>query len=231
MDIDNTEKGIGFFERVLALVDKYKIKHFIKAAFVILLIAGIVGFIKNPMWAFEKFDEWKEKQHQEQMDLRNKNNEKIQHLLDKSLYKIGCDRITLLECHNGQTGSGGLPFSKCSATFEVMDNGIWPIGSQYQDQQLSLMPFATYLFKTGYFSGDIKELEQYDRGLYHRMVSNGTEHFAACVIEGIDKPLAFLFVSYTKPIDETHNCEEVRENIRHLVLELAVLLEIRNYDF
>ena len=49
--------------------------------------------------------------------------------------------------------------------------------------------------------------------------------------KGIDKPLAFLFVSYTKPIDETHNCEEVRENIRHLVLELAVLLEIRNYDF
>ena len=49
MDIDNTDKGIGFFERVLVLIDKYKIKHFIKAAFVILLIAGIVGFIKNPM--------------------------------------------------------------------------------------------------------------------------------------------------------------------------------------
>lgn len=46
MNIDNTEKGIGFFERVLALVDKYKIRHFIKAAFVILLIAAIVGFIE-----------------------------------------------------------------------------------------------------------------------------------------------------------------------------------------
>lgn len=229
MNIDNTEKGIGFFERILALVDKYKIRHFFKAAFIILLVAGVVGFIKNPFAPFEWYETWKEKQHQEQMDMRAINNEKIQHLLDKSLYKIGCDRITLLECHNGQTGNGGLPFSKCSATFEVMDNGIWPIASQYQDQQLSLIPFATHLFKIGYFCGDVSELEQYDRGLYHRMVSNGTEHFAACVIEGIDAPLAFLFISYTEPIDGTHNCDEVRENIRHLAIELAVLLEIRNY--
>ena len=63
MDIDNTEKGIGFFERVLALVDKYKIKHFIKAAFVVLLIAGIVGFIKNPLWVRNKMEDIKEKQH------------------------------------------------------------------------------------------------------------------------------------------------------------------------
>lgn len=229
MKIDNTDRGLSFIERGLAIVEKYKIKTILKAVMVVLIAAATIGFINNPTWIFEQYEAYKEREHQEQLDMRTINNEKIQHLLDKSLYKIGCDRITLLECHNGQIGNGGLPFAKCSATFEVMDNGVWPIGNQYQDQNLSLIPFATYLFKTGYWCGDIEDLEKYDRGLYHRMSSNGTKHFAACVIEGIDAPLAFLFITYTEPIEDLHDCDEVRENIRHLAMELAVLLEIRNY--
>lgn len=228
-NIENTERGIGWFERVLSLVEKYKIRHFFKAAFVILLIAGVVGFLKNPTWIFEQYEIWKEKQHQETIDLRLQNTYKIQHLMEKSLYKIECDRIMLLELHNGNTGIGGLPFAKCTATYEVMDDDILPIAQQYQEQNLSLIPFANKLFKEGYWCGNVKDLEEFDRGLYHKMASNNTEHFAACVIEGVDKPLAFLFVSF-KDIDEEHKCEEVRENIRHISLELALLLEInKNY--
>lgn len=228
-NIENTERGIGWFERVLNLVEKYKIRHFFKAAFVILLIAGVVGFLKNPTWIFEQYEIWKEKQHQETIDLRLQNTHKIQHLMEKSLYKIECDRIMLLELHNGNTGIGGLPFAKCTATYEVMDDNILPIAQQYQEQNLSLIPFANKLFKEGYWCGDVKDLEAFDRGLYHKMASNGTEHFAACVIEGVDKPLAFLFVSF-KDIVEEHNCAEVREQVRHISLELALLLEInKNY--
>ena len=54
------------------------------------------------------------------MDLRTINNDKIQHLLEKSLYKIGADRVMLCKLHNGNSSLGGLPFSKCSATFEVI---------------------------------------------------------------------------------------------------------------
>lgn len=225
MNIENTERGIGWFERVLGLVEKYKIRHFLKAAFVILLIAAIVGFIKNPYAIFEWYDAYKEKIHTEQMDLRAVNNDKIQHLIEKSLYKIEADRIMILELHNGNESIGGLPFNKCSATFEYMDNGLYPCAELYQNQQLSLIPFASHLFSKGYFCGDLKDLEAIDRGLYHKMASNGTDHFAACVIEGIDKPLAFLIVSF-KQKTEAHNCDLVREQIRHISLEIAVLLEL-----
>lgn len=229
-NIENTERGIGWFERVLNLVEKYKIRHFFKAAFVILLIAGVVGFLKNPTWIFEQYEMWKEKQHQETIDLRLQNTHKIQHLMEKSLYKIECDRIILLELHNGNTGIGGLPFAKCTATYEVMDDNILPIAQQYQEQNLSLIPFANKLFKEGYWCGNVKDLEEFDRGLYHKMASNGTNHFAACVIEGVDKPLAFLFVSFNEQLTEEHNCQIVREQIRHISLELALLLEInKNY--
>ena len=60
------------------------------------------------------------------------------------------------------------------------------------------------------------------------MKSNGTEHFAACTIEGIDEPLAFLIVSFKTKPNETHDCNFVRDNIRHIALETSVFLEVEN---
>ena len=224
--IQDTSIAIGWFEKVLSLVEKYKLRTIFKAVMVILLIAATVGFIKNPNCLFEWYDAYKEKIHQEQLDLRAINNDKIQHIIEKGLYKIDADRIMVLELHNGLTGVGGLPFSKCSATFEYMDDGVIPISSQYQDQQLSLIPFASRLFRDTYICGDISEIEELDRGLYHRMMSNGTQHFAASVVKGVDKPLAFIFVSYNHPIDSTHNCKMVKDYIKEMSLEIALLLEL-----
>jgi hypothetical protein len=58
---------------------------------------------------------------------------------------------------------------------------------------------------------------------------NGTSVFSLLgklAIEGVDKALAFLIISFDKLPDEEHNCEEVRNNVRHVVMELAVLMEV-----
>lgn len=225
-NVQNTTTALGWMEKVLGVAEKYKLRTILKTVLIILIMAGTIGFINNPTWIFEKFEEWKEKQHQEQMDLRAINNDKIQHLLEKSLYKINADRIIVLELHNGNSGLGGLPFNKCSTTFEVLNDNAVPIAHQYQDQHLSLIPFASYLLNKGYWCGDIKELEEIDRALYHRMAANGTKHFAACVIEGVDAPLAYLFVSFTD-INEDHDCKTIREQIRHIALEIALNLELK----
>lgn len=224
-NLENTEKGLGLLDKALQMVEKYRISTILKGIVIILLIAGTIGFISNPTYVFEKYKQWEDEQHKEQLELRLQNTNKINHLLDKSLYKMGVDRITLLELHNGNTGIGGLPFAKCTATFEVMDDDTYPVAHQYQGVNLSLMPFASYLFENGYWCGNTEDLKQLDKALYHKIASNGTEHFAACVIEGVNAPLAFLFVSFNK-IDETHSCKEVRENIRHISLEIALLLEL-----
>lgn len=228
MNLDNTEKGLGIFDRVLGMVEKYKIKTILKGIVITLLIAGTIGFINNPTWIFEQYSNWEKTQHQEQLELRLNNTNKINHLLDKALYRMGVDRIILLECHNGITGVGGLPFAKCSATFETLNDGIYPVANQYQEVNLSLMPFSSFLFENGYWCGDVDDLKILDKGLYHKMAGNGTTHFAACVIEGVDNPLAFMFVSFATDVE--HDCEEIRNNIRHLSLELALLLELgKNY--
>lgn len=228
-NLDSTEKGLGFLDKALGIVEKYKMATIFKGVIIVLVIAATVGFIQNPTWIFEKYKEWEDAQHKEQLELRLQNTNKINHLLNKSLYKMDVDRLILLECHNGQSGIGGLPFAKATATFEMLNDDTYPVAQQYQGVNLSLMPFAGYLFENGYWCGNTEELKAIDKSLYHKIAGNGTEHFAACVIEGVDAPLAFMFVSFNK-LKEGHNCDTIRENLRHLSLEIALLLELgKNY--
>lgn len=224
-NIEKTERGLSFIDKALSMVEKYRLRTVFKAILIVLLAAATVGFISNPTYVFEAYKKWEEERHREQLELRLENTTKINHLLDKALYRMDVDRICLLECHNGNTGNGGLPFAKATCTFEVLNDGVYPISSQYQEINLSLLPFANHLFTNGYWCGNVEDLKHIDKALYHKMAGNGTEHFAACVIEGVDAPLAFLFVSFSS-VNDSHSCEEVRECIRHLSLELALLLEL-----
>ena len=110
------------------------------------------------------------------MELRMEMAPKIQTLTDKLTYKVGATRVVVLEMHNGNVGTGGLPFTKCSATYESLNIGVFPFSDQYQDQNMSLIPYATFLFKQGYWCGNISEIENIDRGLYYKMKMNDFQH-------------------------------------------------------
>lgn len=226
LKITDTGLYLGWLESALNLVKQYGITKILIVTFLISLISTYFYIIFNPEAAFDAYDRWRQITHTELFDLRMENAPKIQNLIDKLTFKVDASRTMVLELHNGSDGVGGLPFTKCSATYESLNIGAHPVASQYQNQNMSLIPFATFIFDKGYWCGNTDELLQIDRALYHKMKSNNTEHFAACVIEGIDKPLAILMVSFEKMPDEAHNCEEIRENIRHISMELSVFLEV-----
>ena len=229
-NIDNTSKGLNLLDKVLGMVDKYKISTILKSLFLLLIISFSIAFVSHPTWIFDKYIEYEEKIHAEKMSLRLRNTDKIQTLLEKNLYKIGADRIVLLELHNGANGEGGLPFYKCSATYESINDGVFPVSSQYQSVNLSLMPFASYLFQNRYFYGTIEDIADIDRALYYKMASNSAKRVYATVIEGVDKPIAFLFVTFQNDgeIGEIDWETEDLDNINHLSLEIALLLELNN---
>lgn len=223
--IDNTSNVISWLERGLKLIKDYGIGRIITGALLIAFLSVVFWFIFNPTRAFEVYDDWKDRQHSTLMDIRMENAPKIQSLIDKLTYKVDASRTIILELHNGSESVGGIPFTKCSATYESLNIGVSPVANYYQNQNLSLIPFTTYLFNKGYWCGDIDELTEIDKALCFKMKSNGVEHFSACVIEGIDKPLAILIVSFDK-IDEHHICDDVRNNIRHIAIELSVMFEV-----
>lgn len=223
--------ALGWLDKGLEIVERYRLKTIFKAFVILTLIAVFILFLKNPTWIFEKYEEWKRKEHTVALEQRMANSEKLHVSSEKLLYKVGADRVMVLELHNGLENANGLPFSKCSATYEALEINVSPVANQYQNVNLSLMPFVNEVFRKGYWCGDVDEIAAIDKGLYYKMKSNGTEHFACCLIEGVDKPLALLFVSFKNPIDTTtHNCASVRENIRHIALEQALLLELSKYN-
>lgn len=225
--IENATHVIGWIDSFLAIIKKYGISKVIIASLLLAIVCIFFYFIFNPTKAFEAYDSFKESRHDDLIELRMDNAPKVQSLIDKLTMKVDATRTMVLEMHNGNFGEGGLPFTRATATYEALNIGTTPIAPQYENVSLSLMPFASYLLRQGYFCGDTELIEEIDCGLYYKMKSNGTEHFSACVIMGIDKPLGFLFVSYGHNVDNaTHNCEEVRENIRHVSMELSILLEV-----
>jgi hypothetical protein len=224
--INNTNEVLGFLEKALKLVKEYGITRILTVALLTALLSSFFYFIFNPEKAFEIYDRWEKTRHNQLIELRMENAPKIQSMLDKLTYKVGASRTMILEMHNGTEGMGGLPFTKFTATYESLNLGVHPVSHLYQEQNMSLIPFANFLFDKGYWCGNVDDIIEIDKALYYKMKSNNTEHFAACVIEGIDKPLAFLIVSFDTSPDELHNCKEVRENIRHIALETAVFLEV-----
>ena len=223
--MENIDKGIGWLDKALTVVEKYKMITVFKGIFIILLIAGTIGFINNPTWIFEKYQEWESKQHSEKLEHRLEHNEKLHIITEKLLYRVNADRVLLLELHNGNTGLGGFPFAKCSATYEALNDGIVPVADQYQELNLSLMPFAHKLFQEGYWCGDTQDLKEIDKALCYRMLGNDTSHFAGIVIQGVDKPIAFLFVKF-KNVGTEHNCAEIKRIISDNALQIALLLEL-----
>ena len=217
---------LGLLERGFKLIKEVGVVKFVGYAILLAFTSLFFYFIFNPEKIFELYDNWKDRRHDYLMEMRMDNAPKIQSLLDKLTFRIDASRVLLLEMHNGNTSVGGIPFTKCSATFEGLNIGVHPIANQYQNQNLSLIPFSSYLFDCGYWCGDTEALLELDRALYFKMKANNTEHFAACVIEGVDKPLAFLIISFDKLPTEEHDCAAVRENVRHIVMELAVLMEV-----
>lgn len=225
--MEKINNGILWLEKILTIIANHKITTILKAFAVLLMVAFMVFFISNPTYIFDKYTEYINELHDDKINNRMINNEKINLLLEKLFYQCNADRVMLLEYHNGSNNLSGLPFIKASAIYEIVGDNVFPVANQYQDVQLSLLPFVYKLNKQGYFCGDVDELENIDRGLYYKLKSNNTEHFGACIVHGIDSELGILFVSFKNKPNDNHDCMQIKNIIKHTSLELSVFLELQ----
>ena len=129
--IDNTSNVITWLEKGLRLIKEYGIGRIIMGALLIAFLSVIFYFIFNPTKAFEVYDEWKDRRHNVLMELRMENAPKIQSSIEKLTYKLDATRTIVLELHNGNESVGGIPFTKCSETYEDFNIGQPPVGGYY----------------------------------------------------------------------------------------------------
>lgn len=221
-NIENTSTAIGWFERVLDIANKYRIQTILKSVFIILLIAGTVGFIKNPTWIFEKLQELERMEHTERVEMALKNTQLIQYEMDALRNKTNASRVVLLTFHNQKETLNGVPYVYLTAQNEALDYGIAPIAERYENLKCSLYPFVNYIIQNGYFSGDIEELTKIDKALAYRMMGNDVTHTSILNIEG-ETLLGVLVITYTGDCKD-HNCRDVELDVRKSATKIGILL-------
>ena len=143
--INNTHDVLSFLEKALKLVKEYGITKILTVSLLVAMLSAFFYFVFNPEKAFEIYTEWEKKRHDTLIELRLENAPKIQNMLDKLTFKVDASRVMILELHNGLENNNGLPFSKCSATYEALELNVRPVAEQYQNVNLSLMPFANLI--------------------------------------------------------------------------------------
>ena len=224
MDINNVNTGLNWLDKSLQIVEKYKLRTILKGVLVILVIAALIGFIKNPLWLYERIEKAKEKEHTEKLIERAENNYKIQSTIEKLMYKTNASRCVVISLHNGLNDINNIPYLRGSAIYESLNDNVMPVSEQYQNVMLSLYPFTNHLYFNDYFCGDLTELKEIDKSMYHRFAANETTHLCAVSIQGKDKPIGFLFLTYTYDVE--HTCKDVKREVQHTALELSYLLEL-----
>lgn len=219
----NLDKPFSWLDNALKIVEKYKIKTIAKAFGLILMIGILIAFINNPTYIIDKWQEVQEKEHTERMAITLKNSQIINTELENLRYRTGADRVILLQFHNSKQSLSGLPFIYLTATAEALDYNVIPVAEQYESVKTSIYPFMSYITREGYFCGDVEELRTLDKALAYRMQGNDVHHLAFQYIEG-EQPLGLLVCTFTKDVDETHNCGEIEHQIRRTSNKIAVLL-------
>lgn len=220
--MENIDKGLGWLDRALEIVEKYKLRTIAKAVAIILVIAALIGFIQNPTWIFEKYEEYKKKEHSERVEIAMKNSQLIQYEIDALRMKTNASRVVLLTFHNQKQTLSGVPYIYLTAQNESLDYGITPVAEKYEVLKCSLYPFVNYIIQNEYFAGDIDSLASIDKALAYRMMGNDVTHCSIMNIEG-ESLLGVLVITYTDDCNN-HNCKDVEMIVRKSATKIGILL-------
>lgn len=55
--MNNLGDSLGWLERALQIIEKYKVGTILKSFIILILLALLIGFIKNPTYIFDKYKE------------------------------------------------------------------------------------------------------------------------------------------------------------------------------
>lgn len=194
----------------------------LKGLFVLVTSAAVLFIFLNPSYFLEKYEQFKEKKHTEQVDKRLEISPKIQMLLDKLLLSTQANRTFIIEFHNGTNNLNGLPFLFGDITYEET-NGIDYISDLYQNVPLARFKIANELFDNGYWYGNIDSLMKIDKRLSSRMSINNTEWAAFILLRGSDNYIGVIGVSFRDSLSV--NKEIVGKQLRTAAINTIALLD------
>lgn len=228
---------LGFLERVIKIINKYGLFKVFQALCVIGIFVylmyntnaigdAIQGIVQNEL---ETHSESVEQQHDDALKVRQAIKPEIDKTLKSVLTQLNADRVFILEMHNGNNNTSGLPFAYAEMTYEEVSDNITHIDDDYINLNLSRFAFPLILEEELIWQGSIKDLAALDDKLAKRLSSNDVTYFAIMQIRGLDNLLGYFGLSYC----HNHEPKDSVTIIKHLTMavqKLAVMLDANNID-
>lgn len=226
----NADRPINWLERVIKLVDKFGFFKIIATIAILFLtyIAWNVASALNYEKIADEIIKGKTQTHIDGSNMRKENNPKVMLSLTRMLNDLQCDRVSVLEMHNGKENPSSLPFIYCDMTYEETKGSTPYVSEEYEDLNMSKFTFPTYLWKKRYFVGSIEELYKIDKKLAMRLEMNDVKYFGIMIIKN-EVEIGFLMVSFKeKPTQfEAH---DIHVKLSDYAQEIGYYLDFNAYQ-
>lgn len=226
---------LGFLEKVIKIINKYGIFKVFQALCVIGIFVYLMYNAHNVGQAvqnivrteFENHNEKVEQEHNDALIVRQKIKPKIDSILTDALTRMNADRVFVMEMHNGNNNTSGLPFLYGEMTYEQVRNGVSHIDDDYINLNLSRFTFPLYLEREHLWQGTTEELSKIDDKLSKRLLSNDVSYLAITQIHGFSNIIGYFGVSYCNdksPIDK----KQIIAQLTITTQQLSVILDANN---
>lgn len=216
----------SWFEKILVMINNYGLKKMFQGiGFIVLffLTANIYNAFQSRE-IIEKYVLQERNYHDEGIDRRAQVDPIIRKHLTKLLYTTECDRVYVIETHNGTSNSSGLPFKYGEMSYEEISNHTYEVSNEYTNINISRYEIFSYLTDYKYFIGTIEDLRIIDNKMANKMEANDVKIVAFKLINGPDKPLGILGISYTD-CDENFDRNKLISTIGDCSDIIAILLD------
>ncbi len=200
-----TDTAMNVLDRFLSMISAHGVKRIFEAMLLAVLIVFLSIFMFNPHAVFKAYDDYKVREHTAAMQERVDNTPLIQEELDEFRTSIGASRAFVFELHNSTNSLDGMPFLFASMTYESVSPTLNTAAFEFDNVRLSLYKLATYLRQNEVWYGDVDEMEEIDRIVYHQLgiFNLGYAGFKMLKVEGYPNAiLCFAFNEGSEPANE-----------------------------
>ena len=224
------DRPINWLERVITIVDKFGFFKLIATIAILFMtyIAWNVASALNYEKIAEEVIRGKNQTHLEGSNMRKENNPKVMLSLTRMLNELQCERVSVLEMHNGKENPTSLPFIYCDMTYEETKGSTPYIAEEYENLNMSKFNFPNYLWKQRYFIGPISELYKIDKKLAMRLELNDIKYFGIMIIKN-EVDIGFITVSYEE-MPTQFEAHDIHVKLSDYAQEIGYYLDFSKYQ-
>jgi hypothetical protein len=209
--VDNIDTGVSALGKLSDLIKKHGFFGILQSLFMFILVGYSVFFVTNPTYIFEKYDQFKTKQHDGEILKTFKSTSEINDMLKTYMYsEATIDRIFYIEFHNSIKGLDRMPYIYGSFKHEFVRVGREYMSDEFKDDfMLSKYMVFDYIYAKKQFCGTLDELRHIDERSGVMLSSVGIGYISMIMIECDGIPVGVLGITSTEPMNNLYDLTRI----------------------